>query len=70
MFIDLKRGAVAVVQGVGQATSRTVGHKYGPEAEKVADDSLATVGNTTSVVAVRAFGFVSLQFSLIFGFVF
>ena len=57
MFTDLKRGACVVVKGMGQATSQTVGHKYGPQAEKVADDSLATAGNTTCVVAVRTRGY-------------
>ena len=53
MFTDLKRGALEVVKVAGQQqASQTVGHKYGDEAERLADDSLATAGNTATVVAV------------------
>ena len=52
VFTDLKRAATAVIKTAGKETSQTVGHKYGPDAEKVTDNSLAAAGNTTSVIAV------------------
>ena len=52
MFTDLKRGASEVVKASGRQASQTVGHKYGDQAERVADDSLAAAGNTATVVAV------------------
>ena len=52
VFTDLKNGAVAVAKATGNETSQTVGHKYGDQAEKVADDSLSAAGNTAVVVAV------------------
>ena len=52
MFTDLARGAVAVVQSTGKEASRTVGHKYGSDAEMVADNSLSAAGNTAILVHV------------------
>lgn len=52
MFSELKSGAGAVVRAMGKETSNTVGHKYGEDAGKVADDSLAAAGNTVSLAAV------------------
>ena len=54
VFSDLKKGASAVVRASGKETSRTVGHKYGKDAEQVTGDSLSAAGNTASVVYVSA----------------
>ena len=54
MFTDLKKGASAVVRATGKEAAGTVGHKYGEQAERVTDDSLATAGNTVTVVAVSS----------------
>ena len=53
VFTDLKIAASAVVRSVGKETSRTVGHKYGADAEQVADDALVATGNTVNIASVR-----------------
>ena len=55
MFTDLERGAVAVVKSMGKETSKTVGHKYGEDAGKVTDDSLAAAGHGVNLVAVSQY---------------
>ena len=52
VFTDLKAAASAVVRTAGKESSRTVGHKYGPDAEKVADNAIVATGNTVGLVAV------------------
>ncbi len=59
VFTDMKAAAAAVVRSAGKETSRTVGHKYGEEAEQVTDDALVATGNTVNLVAV------SLELSVI-----
>ena len=54
MFTDLKAGASAVVRSAGRETSRTVGHKYGEQAGKVADDAVVATGNTVGLAYVSA----------------
>ena len=53
MFTDLERGAVAVVKSMGKETSKTVGHKYGEDAGKVTDNSLAVASHGINLAAVR-----------------
>lgn len=53
VFTDLERGAVAVVKSMGKETSKTVGHKYGEDAGKVTDDSLAAASHGINLAYVR-----------------
>ena len=54
VFTDLERGAVAVVKSMGKETSKTVGHKYGEDAGKVADDSMTAAAHGINLAYVRA----------------
>ncbi len=38
---------------MGKETACTIGHKYGEDAEKVADDALVAAGHTVNIAAVR-----------------
>lgn len=53
VFTDLKTAASAVIRSAGKETSRTVGYKYGEDAEKMADDTLVATGHTVNIVSVR-----------------
>ena len=53
VFTDLERGAVAVVKSMGRETSKTVGHKYGEDAGKVADDSMTAAAHGINLAYVR-----------------
>ena len=53
MFTDLERGAVAVVKSMGRESSKTVGHKYGEDAGKVADDSMTAAAHGINLAYVR-----------------
>ena len=52
MFVDLERGAVAMVKAVGTETSRTVGHKYGNDVGHVTSDSMAAASNAATLAGV------------------
>jgi hypothetical protein len=52
MFTDLERGAVAVVKSMGRESSKTVGHKYGEDAGKVADDSMTAAAHGINLAYV------------------
>ena len=52
VFTDLERGAVAIVKSTGSEASKTVGHKYGEDAGKVTDDSLAAAAHGVNLAYV------------------
>ena len=53
VFTDLERGAVAVVKSMGRESSKTIGHKYGEDAGKVADDSMTAAAHGINLAYVR-----------------
>ena len=53
VFTDLERGAVAVIKSMGRESSKTVGHKYGEDAGKVADESMTAAAHGINLAYVR-----------------
>ena len=52
VFSGLERAAGAVVRRSGEETARTVGHKYGQAAGRVAGESFTTATNTATLAYV------------------
>ncbi len=53
IFTDLKQGALAILKTTRVETAHTVGHKFGPNAEQVTDESICAAANVINLVDVR-----------------